>query len=785
MPPKSQITSFKIANDLFLVRQQVSANAPPAKPAEVPTNHILVTDCSGSMWGEVDKIRQQIKNKLPSLIGEQDTLTLIYFSGRGDFGTFVEAEPVRTMKDLSKIHAAIDSGLRVRGLTGFKEPIEEVSRIVERVGKKNPGSVFNLLFMSDGCDNVWPRADILKAVEKAAGGLASATFVEYGYYADRPLLTAMAEKAGGNLIFAQAFDKYMPQVEAVLAKRPTGAKRIEAKISGDPVGGFAFTAKAGELATYAVEASGVKVPEDTAEIYYLSPSKVGDAGGDVNGKTDSDGILGAAYAALSLFSVRMQPNVVFPLLKALGDVSFIEKFSSCFGKQKYSAFMDDAKAATFDPKLRLVKGYDPKKVPADDAFTVLDFLQLLANDDSARVLLDHKDFEYNRISRGRLDASEVMTPEEQKQVTEITTKMASEKNAKKLKELQEELAKLTASKQEALKFEATPAPGGYEISNLTFNEDRPNISILVRKEGTVDISARLPDAFKGKIPSPFPTNIYRNYAIVQDGLVNVKKLPIRVSKALGDKLTKLLPEEAKPTNVTISGDFIEGTINLEALPVINRKMVKAASAKTLFESQFELEKARAAQKVYKAFKDGRVPKKESASFKVTYGDDGAEWLKEQGFTDYSGWAPPKTTQAESTDFYVGKALLVSIGGYSKLPSMNEFKKQATSGKFNAPGLLMKPYVDEVEAYLKKEQPSDADFIKWIDGKAKASVADARKRIFEIAQQKFAIVIGQVWFTEFASIDENQLSIEVPSPADSKTKIKLDGKVEMKEVQINI
>jgi len=723
---------------------------------------------------DLPQIRTQLKKKLPKLIGEKDTLSVIWFSGRGEFGALLEAEPVSTLTDLKDVEKAIDRWLKPCGLTGFKEPLEEAGKLIERVAKKRPGSAFSLFFMSDGCDNQWSRQDILKVCEKASGGLAAATFVEYGYYADRSLLTAMAEKAGGTLIHADAFDKFQPIFEAAMAKRPSGAPRITLGISGDPIGGFVWSQGAGDLTTYGLEGNKVSIPEDTTAIFYLSPSAVGSDGGTFKVENNTHPALDAAYAALSLFSVRMKPEVIFPLLKATGDVKFINMFSTCFGKQKYSEFMDVAKAAAFGTG-RYEKGYDPTKIPADDAYTILDLLKLLASDDSSRVLLDHPEFKFSRISRKRVDASEVMSADEQKKVAEISSKMASEKNAKKLKELQEELAALTANKN-PLKFEIKKQPEGYAISSLTFNEDRPNISLKLRLEGTVDIADRIPDQFKGKIPTPFPSFQFRDRNVVADGLVNMETLPVRVSHAMAKELAKFLPEEAKPAKMVVSGDYVEGAINLKSLPVVNRKMCKTASATALFEKQYELEKARAAQKVYKAYKDERVPKKESASFKATYGDDGAEWLKEQGFTDYSGFSP-KMVSAESTDFYVGKALEVSLKGYSKLPSMTEYKKQASSGKFNGPGQLMKPYVEEVEAYL-ATKPSDADFIKWVDAKAKESIAKARGLIFELAQIKFAIVVGQVWFTEFSSVDETQLTVTL----DGKP---IDCKVEMKEVQIKL
>lgn len=794
-------TSSKIADGLHLVQQPVAKTAIPAKPAEIPTNHLLVTDCSGSMYGEIDRIRQQIKNKLPTLIGEQDTLTLIWFSGRGEYKTIVEAEPVRTMKDLSKVHTAIDQGLRARGLTGFKDPIEEVGRVVDRVAKTRPGSVFSLCFMSDGCDNQWGRAEILKAVEKTAGGLASATFVEYGYYADRPLLTAMAEKAGGSLIFAQAFDKFMPQIEAVLAKRPTGAKRVEVKIAGDAIGGFAFTLNNNDLTTFSIESGKVSVPEDIKELWYISPSSIGTARTDVTAiaKTSSalngakNEMVDAAYAALSLFSVRMQPNVVYPILKALGDVTYIEQFATCFGKQKYSEFMDVTKLAAFDPKLRFSKGYDPNKVPRDDAFTVLDVLRLLAGDEGNRVLLDHSEFKYSAIGRGRVDSSEQLTKEEQSEMDTLLEELKrAGKDAKKIKTVNDKIAAITASKLPPLKFEADPAPDGYSIGSLTFNEDRPNVSFMVRKEGTVDISARLPDQFKGKklgsIPEKFPSFIFRNYAVLKDGLVNIDKLPVRVSP---ETLAKLKSEGVVSDDDMLRDNSDTYVIDLKALPAINRKMVKAASAKRLFEREFELTCARAAQKVYNAFKKEHFPGKKTESFDALYGADGATWLKEQGFTDYSGFGP-KSVQAEATDFYMGKALELKLKGYSTIPSLNDFRKQATKGKLNAPAELMRPYVEEIDDFLKspaylKAADKDRVFEAYLDGQQKAATKRVREILFEMAQIKFAIVVGQVWFTEFSSIDENQLTVKVRrNPTDPKSpEIDVEGTVVMREVEIRI
>ena len=766
-------TSFALDKKLFLVRQEIpQKSATPAKKVEPPTNHLLIVDCSGSMYGELPKIRAQLKARLPKILKERDTFSIIWFSGRGQFGALLEAEPVATLTDLATVNRAIDRWLQPQGLTGFKEPLEEVERLVGRVKAKSGGNPFALIFMSDGCDNCWNRGDVLKAVEKAAGAVQSTTFVEYGYYADRPLLTAMAEKAGGQLIFAQDFDQWEPSFDAIVQKRPTGAPRIEIKVEGDPIRGFAWTAEDGDLITYGLEGGAVRVPESTQAIWYVSPSPVG--------TTTTTLDAAASYAALSLFSTRMAPEVVLPLLKATGDVSFIKKFGGLFGKQKYSEFTEQAKAACFDDKLRLVDGCNPKLIPAEDAFTVLDLLKLLASDDSNRLLLDDPKFRYSRIGRGRVDASSVLTTEEEAEVQKLTAELAAAgKNLKLAKEISAKIAVIT-DKPEPLKFVADPAPDGYPVNTLTYNEEKPNISCLVRKTGHVDISGASAPA---GLPAKFPTFVFRNYAMVKDGLVNVEVLPAKLAPATLEALFAAHKEGRLGDDVIQSEGGVT-YLNLKSLPVINRQMVRAVSAKQIFEDEWALLKVQAAQKVINTTLKDLAGTKKSEGFEAQYGAEAATWLKDQGFTDYSGFGP-KMVQAESTDVYRAKELSVAIKGFSAIPSLNDFKKQAAKGKFTPSASLMEGSVKEVTDFMTDDsyvRASDADkpkvFEAWLRGKQKALDNERRKQISAKAQQVFSIIVGQVWPSEFASLDENTmtLSLDGQSLACTLTAKEIDVKI---------
>lgn len=768
--------SWEIDKGLYLVEHELFGES--VKHVESNTNHIAIIDCSGSMYGDLPRLREQLKRKLPKMMREGDTLSLIWFSGRGEFGTLLENEPIATLTDLADVNKAIDRWLKPMGLTGFKEPLAEVTKLVERVAKKNKNP-FALFFMSDGCDNQWPRADILKAVEDAAGKLAAAVFVEYGYYADRPLLSAMAEKAGGVHIHADAFDKFEVTFESALQRRAVGEPRVEVTIEGDVIGGFAWSPSTdGDLVTYDASTGRAAVLPTSGVLYYLSPTPVGHVAYTVAEAAQREvdkkllHVFYPAYAALSLFAVRMKPEVVFPILKALGDVTFIEQFANCFGKQKYSEFMEATKLAAFQTDKRFVKGRDPNKIPADDAFTVLDLLQIISADGTTKLLVDHADFKYSRIGRGRVDADENLTADEQLAVEVIRSQMAGEKNVKKLKEYQAEIDAILATKQTALKFVADEAPDGYPIASLTWNGSSPNVSVLITKTGKVDLSSR-PEHTKYKIPTEFPAKVFRNLAIVAHGLVNVEKLPVTMTKATYDTLKKAGVEMVVQLRTGRPVEEAVVVINLKPLPVINRKMVKAVTAKELIELEYALTKHKAAQKVYKAITEERFPDRKVAasSYATLYGDDGAAWLKDQGLTSYNGFQPP-STQAASKDFIVGKELDVKLKGMSTLPSV----KDVRGGKKTGAAAFMHDTITEVDAWLAKSP--EKLHKDWLEGKTKATISEVRSLTYEATKIKWSILVGQVWCQEFKSLDENTLTVKI----DGKDVV---GTIELREVEIKV
>jgi hypothetical protein len=439
------------------------------------------------------------------------------------------------------------------------------------------------------------------------------------------------------------------------------------------------------------------------------------------------------------------------LLSHLGDVSFIAEFGGCFGKQRYSAFSERARRAVAYHDERFLSGRNSKAVPAPDAFNLFELLNMLAADDDVTLLLDHHDFRYNYMSLGR-DA----VPGE-------------------------------------LKFMADPQPNGYSISDLTFNQERPNISLLVKKTGYVDLSEALLSAsahVRNALPVKFPTFIFRNYNIVRDGIVNVPKLPMLLSKEILTKLQEVVAKNDRYAFFNYYQDPATDTtvLNIDRLPVVNRKMTTAVSAEEFLQLEFKLAKAKAAQKVFNHYQKEIAPKV-SKGYAVVYGTEAAAWLSDHGLTDYNGFSPKETARA-STDFYMGKQLDVSLKGFASLPTVKEVIERMAKLTSPPPGgkgkptkplsggaALMAGAIKEVEAFLAAEKKESLRE-QWITGKQQAAVAEVRSLALEKAKTLFSIVVGQVWFAEWKTLDENTMDINTELGP-------IKGTIEMTDVQVPV
>jgi hypothetical protein len=770
---------------LALISQALAADA-PVVVTRVVTNHIFCIDCSGSMYGELDKIRQQLKNKLPLLVKPDDTVSILWFSGKGQCGIIVEGLRITTAQGLADLQQAVDRYLQPIGLTGFKEPLENVQQVVTRVTSQSHISTHSLLFLTDGYDNQWSTPQLLEAVKPLGSSLASAVFVEYGYYCNRPLLIKLAEACGGRTIFSQDFADYQPQFEQFVTSKQSGKPKVKVSLATSPKYGVAFSYDTEGITVYALEADNqLLVDPELTQLFYLSEGAVG------RPATPLDQPLLATYATLYVLSQRMKSEDVYTVLNHLGDVELLDTFTNAFGKQKLYHFQNMCLETVLGQRTPFAQGLRPSGYVVDKhAYCLLDLLRELAEDEHNRFIYEHPAFVYQRIG-----AKKVAVASREKQALQQELAEASEQYARLMaptaktkpteldaanKRVAELSAQLLAMK--GLRFVPTPAPGGIPFSDLVWNENRPNLSVRVFQQGQVDLSGVAGNTFGLGM---FDTFQYRTYTLVKDGIVNVKVLPVSLSQATFESIVAKAPQVVKTITNRPAPYYSPGAVyllDLTALPLINRSMVEQPSAADLFRLQYKLQLAQAEQTVFNYYQKQHFPK-ESKGYLKTYGPEATAWLKEQGFTEASGFAP-RSTEEKVGETYQATELKVELVGMKSKPALKDVLAKIVTGKeltenqkIYDRGLLLYQEFTQAKFYLDAAN-QDILLSTWLLSKQEAVVAQVREYLNQLARIKFGVILGQVWFTEFESLEDTTLTLEV----DGK---QITGKALLDEVTIEI
>ncbi len=746
---------------------------PKAPVVEQSVNHVFIVDVSGSMYDSLPKMRTHIKNKLGLLVRPSDTVSLIYFSARNEYGVIFEGQKVHNIKDLNALHHSIDKYLNTLSLTGFLGPIEESIKLAQRLekNKETKDNVNSFIFMTDGYDNQHQEKDIIQACSKLSEHYQNISFLEYGWYCNRPLIAKMAEVSGANHVFSKDYLEYEPMIEKIFQMKTNKKKEISLKslFSTD--------------SDYQACKQRVKAEQDIDYVYYMDQSEIIQANillkdndlivltpehiSDVFYVSLEDHFQSCMsqlnethqYITFYAFVKKMKSKLAWNVLKVLGDVKLIKMYNNCFSKQEYSNLIQLIKDMVAQNSLRFQDGKNTSMIPDENAYTVLSLLNDLVSGENF-LHTHHEAFDYNRIGAKTVQAEtqQFFDDHTAKIFESLKEKLAQEKNPVKIQEISEEIKNLPVQNQWVPKFKETVSEQGEPIRNIIFNESRPNVSVSITKQGFVEI----PDdkAKEFGLPKEIPTQIFRNYTIIKDGIINMEKLPVSLDEKTFVQLQKngLLTEQiyAKETVYVL---------NLTDLPVINRAMIKSVKANDFFKAHLDLNALKAKQKVFKFYMEELEPKKQE-KLSSLYGERAALWLDEIGIKDY-GFSP-SVKKEKSGDFYYSKELNIKIAGLSTLPSVKAvLEKRAKKSKLNLADTLMLDAIAEYEAFkdsdifiksLMSEEKKKEFIIAWLKSETEATIATVRKLQNELNKILYSIILGQVWFDEFSSIEEGTMTM---------------------------
>ena len=376
--------------------------------------------------------------------------------------------------------------------------------------------------------------------------------------------------------------------------------------------------------------------------------------------------------------------------------------------------------------------------------TIIEVLDFLV-ENKCKVNLNS--FKYTNISSSTEQVGEISPKDRIKLAYDI----ANAKNETEMQNITDKASKLAYEKSHLeFKWNDCIVP----ISNLGFNETRPNVSMSFKINGTVTLPSDSPD----NLPKNFPSSIIRNFNVVHDGTLNIDNMKVIMDNNTYAKFTQ------KGFSAVSCGND-EYIIDFTAIPMSmpSKTKIKAMHIADLI---YKMMENKAKVKVAKVFLEKYKSVDKLQNLEVQYGKTSAEYLSYLGFTDYG--FNPKSQKSETGNSYVVKELLVKFKGMSSIPSYNAYMKKVNEGKnLNRADMLLD---NAYKQYcLKESTMSQNDFIDWLEKEIENTEKDIKVVSKVLAGVKFNILVDNEWFDEFTSrvgcvLDYNGISVEfIESP----------------------
>ena len=696
---------LKINYNLYLVQEDVKTIENQEEPKQ--TNHIFIYDRSQSMYYLLSQLIEDLIEKCRQ-IPKNDTISIGWFSTEGKYNFILKGFKITDTSDYSILEKAIRNNNCTIGLTCFSEILTETAEVVIK-DLSIFSNRFALVFFTDGypvVSNYNKEIEcIFSAINLLEKVITSSLFVGYGNYYNKDLMVKMTEKIGGSLVHSSDLSSFKITFSDYIKSVSKSDNRIKLEISNE--NDIHFGINESNINVYTPNNKIINflpVKRGKNFIYILTKNEPKNSeevkltDGQVGKNSKIEAFVKAVYASAYIYLQRTKVQDALDILSLLGDKFVLESIINAFTNEEYGKSEHIILDCIKSYNKRFIKGRDTNYLPPKDAFCLLDFINLLCNDDNAYFYPRHYAFKYNKIG-------------------------------------------LPSVPQEGYpKFEANPNVK-CKFSNLVWNNTRLNLSILARLDGTIELPrGRKKYGFDNK---KFNTYVWRNYTIVKDGFLNTLMLPISTSSEVYQELKAMdLIHAEYDNNIYL--------INLTKLPIINRKISEEnTSAKELFKLAFESLEQKAELKTYKFLKNELNPEKQINIFDG-YNEEQVAYLATQGVTD-KGFNPPMESII-STDYYYAKEFKINIIKYSSLPKIEDVRNKIDKGKnLTASDTL-------IEAALNKYNLIKIDKKEWLDDEIKKLTKLNKIIDHKIQKIKFAIILGNQWFKEFNNWSECTMTI---------------------------
>jgi hypothetical protein len=707
---KTSIRSVKITPGLYLTEYKAS----PAKRKKLekrePVNHIWIYDRSGSMGGLIGLLVEDLIARAKA-IPQGDTITIGYFSGEGQRNFILKGFRVTDASDYGLLEKALRANSTTIGCTCFSEILQDSVQAAGDLALFSSKTA--LCFFTDGYPVVSCYSREIEAVKAALGDLApkitSSLLVGYGDYYNKALMAEMAERLGGSLAHSASLPSFSVSLDGFIGASGAGTRTAVPVKGAGAVSVFSLAE--GQITLHEARDGDVLVSCDgDASVCVLSSSKPEGA----SESRKAEGFETQLYAAALILSQKAKADLALDVLGRLGDKRLADMMGSSYTNAECGVSEDEVRGAMLDEGKRFLGGKEAGCVPKPDAFCFLDLVDLLASDAEAFFYPRHEAFEYKKIG--------------------------------KPSKVKEGYAPFEADK-------AAKAP----FSGAVWHESRLNLSLLARIPGKV----RLSGANEHGLLEDYPTFQYRNYTFVKDGVLNITRLPVTLSKksyrvleGAGVIDTSVLPSDAKGRPQSWHKDTVY-FLMLDRLPVVSRGIAEGkTSASALCLDVLQELKLKAVLKALTHYKGECHPEKQvTAETASTMLERQQAFLEGAGVNVRTGAYEPAVEEGEASDFYMAKEFSVKVKGLSSLPKVEAVACKMKEGKkLTASDQLV---CEGVSLYLKEDRPG----VQWFDDAIslyKSRLHEVRRRIQEA---KFAVLLCRKWFDEFDSREDNRLQVD--------------------------
>ena len=709
----------RINDNLFVTEQSVRNDNVVEKRNSV--NHIWCYDRSGSMWGALKELTDQLVT-LSKQIPKGDTLTIGWFSSEGQRNFMLKGFKISDDTDYDVLEKTIRNNSTTVGLTCFSEILGDTKGVIEDLSVFS--DTFSFHFFTDGypvVSNTQREVDaIFTAIAGIKGKITSAMFVGYGYYYNKELMTKMAEKLGAMLIHSSMVPEYTDSITRLMELSGSASPRQDILPPVDnPIAVFTVTDQGVVVTSVDDETGMVSVSPngDRTTVYYVSTTAPeGDTQVQINPIDDDDEqpMLTAMYAASLVLTQQMKTDVALEIMGGVGDKRFIDAITNSFTIDEYGATESKLEKAMLDRDNRFVNGQDTNYLPPNDAFCVFDVLSKLMEDDESSFLPYHPGFTYNKVSKPTVTNDDY-------------AKFVADDNAR------------------------------CAMDDLVWNKSRLNLSVRAIINGTIDLKdVEGTTANDVGLTGNYPVFVYRNYTFIKDGVINVKKFYVSTNH----ETRKYFEEKGIVIDSELADwDGIYG-LDISGLPAINRAMAEGNTSATNLCGWIKRENEIMGE--LKALKEALKVEFDSASPFDTklISEQQKAFLEANGVdVDKGGVYSPKVDSVDTDDMYIAKSFAIKIKGLSSLPSVKKVVEKMSAGKNRT---LSESVVEVgITKYTDfKDSTDDEDMRKlWLNKEIVKLKSELKGLRSNIQKTKFAIILGKKWFDEFESREDNVLMYE--------------------------